>query len=65
VRLARPDAEAALLQALAAGPVPARRAAAEAMRLLRSPEVVAALATASVGDPDASVRRVAALALEG
>jgi len=65
VRLARPDAEAVLLQALAGAPSPARRAAAEALRPLRSPEVLAALEAASVGDPDASVRRTAALALEG
>jgi HEAT repeat protein len=63
-RLARPDAEAALVQALVVAPPVARRAAAQALAGLGSPHVREALFAASTGDPDAGVRSAAALALE-
>jgi HEAT repeat protein len=63
-RLARPDAEAALVQLVRGGALPARRAAAEALRSVHSPLAREALEAAATHDPDASVRRAAALALE-
>jgi HEAT repeat protein len=62
-RMHRPEATAALLEALSLPSIPARKAAAATLGALGSPLAVDALRRAAAADPDPEVRRICALAL--
>jgi HEAT repeat protein len=62
-RLQRHDATAALLDALKAGTLAARKAAAGTLSAVGTPPAMAALREAAAGDPDPGVRQVCSLLL--
>ena len=64
-RLGGPEAEAALIDLCWNGPLPARRAAVEALREVPGAPARETLEAVSARDPDPAVRRAAALALVG
>lgn len=62
-RMQRPDAWAAVIQALSSPNAPARKAAAATLGAIGTPEAVETLRRASAKDPDPEVRRICALVL--
>ncbi|HEX4406528.1 MAG TPA: HEAT repeat domain-containing protein [Polyangia bacterium] len=62
-RMRRPDASAALVQAMSMRNVAARKAAASALAVLGSKEALAALRTAASADPQPEVRQICSLLL--
>ncbi|HTA18790.1 MAG TPA: HEAT repeat domain-containing protein [Polyangia bacterium] len=62
-RMRRPDAAAALIQAMGMRNVAARKAAASALAVLASKEAIAALREAASSDPEPEVRQICSLLL--